>query len=189
MATQAQIEANRRNARKSTGPRSAEGKAASSRNAVTHGLTVTASNEAVLTYYRAICEAAGEVGVDPEAVDRVAALAMRLARAEAQIAHVRKAAFEALTQGDDQLRLQPERDRVFERFLEDGVLWEPLTQPERAQGAKLLIRLAVAGRKYAKRTYAKQLRYLREAEARHETALSEWLDCVTSAPETNPISR
>ena len=39
MATQRQIEANRRNARKSTGPKSATGKAASSANALSHGLT------------------------------------------------------------------------------------------------------------------------------------------------------
>ena len=39
MATQRQIEANRRNARKSTGPRSAAGKAAASANALSHGLT------------------------------------------------------------------------------------------------------------------------------------------------------
>lgn len=38
MPTPAQIAANRRNARKSTGPTSAEGKARASRNAVTHGL-------------------------------------------------------------------------------------------------------------------------------------------------------
>lgn len=189
MATRAQIEANRRNARKSTGPRTAEGKAIASRNAVAHGMTVTVSDDAVITYYRAICDAAGEVNLDPEAAQKIAALAMRLARAEAQMSHVRKAAFEVLAQGDDQLRLQPETDRVIDRFLEDGVIWEPLTLRERLQGAKLLLRLAVAGSKYAKRTYAKQLRYLREAEARHETALSEWLDCVTSAPETNPISR
>ncbi|MFN7921556.1 MAG: hypothetical protein U0Q16_15750 [Bryobacteraceae bacterium] len=37
-ATAAQNEANRANAQKSTGPRTAEGKAVSSRNAVTHGL-------------------------------------------------------------------------------------------------------------------------------------------------------
>jgi hypothetical protein len=41
MATPAQIEANRRNARKSTGPKTAAGKAASSRNALTHGLTAS----------------------------------------------------------------------------------------------------------------------------------------------------
>ena len=41
MATQRQIKANRRNARKSTGPRSAAGRAASSANALCHGLTAT----------------------------------------------------------------------------------------------------------------------------------------------------
>jgi hypothetical protein len=41
MATQAQIVANRRNAEKATGPRSAEGKAIVSQNSVTHGLTST----------------------------------------------------------------------------------------------------------------------------------------------------
>ena len=45
MTTKRQIAANRRNARKSTGPRSVEGKERSSRNAVKHGLT---SRRAVL---------------------------------------------------------------------------------------------------------------------------------------------
>ena len=39
MATRRQIEANRRNAQKSTGPRSAAGKAASAANALVHGFT------------------------------------------------------------------------------------------------------------------------------------------------------
>ena len=39
MATQKQIEANRRNARNSTGPRSASGKKRASRNAFSHGLS------------------------------------------------------------------------------------------------------------------------------------------------------
>ena len=38
MASQAQVEANRANAAKSTGPRTSEGKAAVSQNAVKHGL-------------------------------------------------------------------------------------------------------------------------------------------------------
>ena len=39
MATAAQIEANRRNAQKSTGPKTERGKARARRNAITHGMT------------------------------------------------------------------------------------------------------------------------------------------------------
>jgi hypothetical protein len=42
MATEAQIEANRANAQKSTGPRTPEGKATVSQNAITHGLLARA---------------------------------------------------------------------------------------------------------------------------------------------------
>lgn len=47
MASQKQIEANRRNARRSTGPRTAAGKAVSKRNAVKHGVL---SSNAVSPY-------------------------------------------------------------------------------------------------------------------------------------------
>ncbi|MBN2181111.1 MAG: hypothetical protein JW715_04295, partial [Sedimentisphaerales bacterium] len=46
MSTQAQINANRQNAQKSTGPKTAEGKAAAAKNAVKHGLF---AQEAVIT--------------------------------------------------------------------------------------------------------------------------------------------
>ena len=43
MTTPAKAKANRRNARRSTGPRTARGKARSSRNALSHGLTAEAT--------------------------------------------------------------------------------------------------------------------------------------------------
>lgn len=57
MATKAQIQANRRNAQKSTGPRTPEGQARSSRNALKHGIRAQAVLEAQ-------CEVLGE---DPAA--------------------------------------------------------------------------------------------------------------------------
>ena len=41
MASERQIAANRQNAKLSTGPTTADGKTASSRNAITHGLTAS----------------------------------------------------------------------------------------------------------------------------------------------------
>jgi hypothetical protein len=41
MASERQIAANRRNAKKSSGPRSVDGKARSRRNALRHGLSIT----------------------------------------------------------------------------------------------------------------------------------------------------
>ena len=45
MATEKQIAANRRNAQRSTGPRSAAGKSISSRNAFRHGLSLPANDD------------------------------------------------------------------------------------------------------------------------------------------------
>ena len=83
-----QIEANRRNALKSTGPRTQEGKQHSSRNAVRHGLTAEtvvepledpedykAFEEAVATDYNA------KSAVERELVLRLASLLWRLRRA------------------------------------------------------------------------------------------------------------
>jgi hypothetical protein len=54
MSTPQQVQANQANARKSTGPRSAEGKAASARNAFSHGLSATAEN--LFTHTPALAE-------------------------------------------------------------------------------------------------------------------------------------
>ena len=87
MATEKQIEANRRNALKSTGPRTPEGRARSSRNALKHGL---ASEHAVLdtedrklfdqllSSYRADLQPDGPL--ESDLVDQIAIAAWRLRR-------------------------------------------------------------------------------------------------------------
>ena len=89
MATKAQINANRRNSTKSTGPQTAEGKAAVSQNAFKHGLFV---NKAVVRdesqdeydlHREALLAELGPVGeMESILADRVVNLSWRLKRAE-----------------------------------------------------------------------------------------------------------
>jgi hypothetical protein len=87
MASERQIRANRRNALKSTGPRTAAGKAASSRNALRHGLTAhqvviegedPALFDAVHDRFRREFHAVG--AMEEFLVERLAGLAWRLRR-------------------------------------------------------------------------------------------------------------
>jgi hypothetical protein len=89
MASVAQIQANRSNAQKSTGPRTAEGKAAASQNALKHGLlaeqvVIHGEDPAQFDLYReGMLEELAPVGV-VEAIlaERAVSLAWRLRRAE-----------------------------------------------------------------------------------------------------------
>jgi len=89
MTTEAQIEANRANAQKSTGPRTPAGKAKVAQNAVTHGLlarqvVVVGEEEDEFDLYRDQFRAdLAPVGmVESVLVERIAELAWRLRRAE-----------------------------------------------------------------------------------------------------------
>ncbi len=89
MATKAQIAANRKNAKKSTGPRTAEGKAAASKNAVKHGFfarddVVRDEKQEDFDLYREeMLAEMGPVGVmETTLAERIVNLAWRLRRAE-----------------------------------------------------------------------------------------------------------
>ena len=87
MASERQIAANRRNARKSTGPRSAAGKKRAGRNAYRHGLSVSMSSNAAFAKEldRLVREIAGDTK-DAIALERARAVA----EAELELARVRR---------------------------------------------------------------------------------------------------
>ena len=84
MTTEHQITSNRENAAKSTGPRTAAGKARSSGNALKHGLTQGPSESAVMTWYEMLTGHELEPGRVPRT--RAECAAMELAATEAQLA-------------------------------------------------------------------------------------------------------
>ncbi len=88
MATEAQILANRRNAQKSTGPRTTEGKAAVSQNAVKHGFSahqdvISSESQAEFDFYREqmLDELAPASPMESMLAERIVSLSWRLKRA------------------------------------------------------------------------------------------------------------
>jgi len=87
MPTNAKILANRRNAQKSTGPRTTEGKAAISKNAVKHGLltrhdVITTETQAEFDLYRnqMLAELTPTTPMESILADRIVSLSWRLKR-------------------------------------------------------------------------------------------------------------
>ena len=87
MASERQIAANRRNARKSTGPRSGAGMKRASRNAYRHGLTLNITSTAVFAKQldKLVREIAGDTE-DAMLLERARAIA----QAELDLARVRR---------------------------------------------------------------------------------------------------
>ena len=88
MSTESQIRANRRNAQKSTGPRSRQGKVAISQNAVKHGLltrqnVISSESQADFNLYREqmFAELAPASPMESMLAERIVTLSWRLKRA------------------------------------------------------------------------------------------------------------
>ncbi len=88
MSTEAQIIANRRNAQKSTGPRTLKGKTAISQNAVKHGLlarqdVISSENQVDFEIYRdrILIELASSGPMESMLAERIVSLSWRLKRA------------------------------------------------------------------------------------------------------------
>jgi hypothetical protein len=87
MASERQIAANRRNARKSTGPRSGAGKKRASRNAYRHGLTLSITSTAA--YAKLLAKLVREIAGDSKDAI-VLERARAIAQAELDLARVRR---------------------------------------------------------------------------------------------------
>jgi hypothetical protein len=197
MATAAQVRANRANARKSTGPRTAEGKERASQNAVKHGLL---AREAVIagedpeefeSYREGMLADLAPVGpVEAMLAERVVGLSWRLRRAE----RLQNEAFAALDDGtptpvldarlDEWKRLKGSNaDRSVSGVVEDEfalgrVVVEDFTR------ARVLDRLLLYERRIESSLYRtmgelrkkQEARQAREATAvREEGSRSEWV--------------
>jgi hypothetical protein len=101
---------NRSNARLSTGPRSAAGKARVARNALRHGLNVAVADDPLLTeevarIARAICDGAPRAGAGAE----LAYLARRIAEAQVDLMRVRRARHAMMARALDNPRYRSPR--------------------------------------------------------------------------------
>jgi hypothetical protein len=177
MTSAAQVLANRSNARKSTGPRTPEGKAAASRNAVKHGLlaeqvVIHGEDPAEFDLYRAgmLAELAPVGAVEALLAERAVSLSWRLRRAErlqsAVFATVyRENANDVVLWPKHGLPIQPGPD-------EDEVVLGQVVMTDFLH-AKVLDRLLVYERRIESSLYRTMAQLRREREARGVAAEAE----------------
>ena len=183
MATQEQIDANRENARKSTGPKTEAGKAASSANALSHGLTanyaVVLVEEDAEEFDRleegviADLEPAG--ALQAALAQRVAVLLWRLgrvARLEAELFHHGQLTFER-----NQLD-QAETRALMKRCIADQLGEEAVKAREKLAEKRLMIDVSIHVEAPCAKVLVKQQESARAYDqlARHEATLQRALN-------------
>jgi hypothetical protein len=199
MATTAQIQANRLNAQKSTGPRTAEGKERASQNAVKHGLL---AREAVIQgedpeefeiYREGMIEELAPAGMVEEMLaERVVGLSWRLRRAE----RLQNAAFAALEDGEPTPLLDARHEEwkglkgsQWDRGIcgvvdEDAALGKAVV--EDFGGARVLDRMQIHERRIESSLYRTMAELRKEREARaanQQQKASHSEDDLAAGPE------
>ncbi len=137
MATEAQINANQQNAEKSTGPRTPEGKATVSQNALKHGLfadetVINGEDRAVFDLYRdAMLGEMWPVGVmESFLAERIVSLSWRLRRAE----RMQNQAFDEMIDGLQPSPLEISTRALLPKFLRQAEENATLPEPKFALG-------------------------------------------------------
>ncbi len=188
MTSDRQLAANRANARRSTGPKTAAGKMRSAGNARRHGLTAPLETSALRAWYRLIL-ADPSASPDPLERDPRRRAARDLAEAEAQLQRVRLA--------EEQYFRNPVGDlsRAEREMIDaDDVLlagaeyagWDKRGLWLQDRVRKMMHRATVRRLTSQKRLGRLLARYRGEAEARRRTALRHWIGEITKRTQLQP---
>lgn len=203
MTTQRQSDANRANAKASTGPRTAAGKRQVAQNARRHGLTTPPPWDQVTLWYRVVTNDPQAQPV-PHSIDPYERRALRLAEAEAQVARTTMAERDHLF--DMQSRLAPAKDaasllkRVIDRSGAKGfdvqdydtlqLMAKNSEDPFIAGAARILTSTSPTRPAALHRTMKTLTRYRRDAESARRRAFKAWLSIQDECfPETKPNTR
>lgn len=179
MTTERQRLANKANAQKSTGPRSAAGRRRSALNATRHGLTTSPDWGSVRSWFRVIL---ADPSAEPNLLDMdpLRRAALRLAEAEAwrdrairaEEAHLAEMAERSLKRGNRSILELTELDITDPEVL--AFMIERSDDTNWREGLRILLHSS-PNRPVGLRHTLKQLnRYRRQAEARQHKSLREW---------------
>ena len=181
MTTDRQLAANRANARRSTGPKTAVGKVRSAENSRRHGLTAPPEAGALLVWNRIIL-AVPSASPDPLERDPRRRAARNLAEAEAQLQRVRLAEEQYFLnpEGDisqGELDMIETRDLLLDTAEEFG--WDKQGRRLQVRVSKMLQRDTVRRHKSQALQGRLLARYRGTAEARRRKALRRWIEEIT----------
>ena len=182
MTTERQRIANRRNAARSTGPRSADGRGRTSQNAKRHGLTARPEPSEIENWLCIITDGADETSV-PYPGDPDWPVVLRLAEAEAHLDRVRNYQVNLLVE-DQAGPIMPNRflGGMAQRAEEDLRLHRETGELSHREerSAQRIIRMSTEHYlqtiKAARTLRCRVQRYRAQAEARRTRALEDWLE-------------